>query len=117
MGEGAAGGGAVAPAGSENEPEPTAEAAVEPRAIDLPPLTAASDDAHGGEPQRSRERGLGLPLNAFRRAASPASATNGSGAADEEEVLNLGELGGAEESSGAGTRDGDPLGLRGPLNR
>jgi hypothetical protein len=100
-----------------NEPEPTAEAAVEAPPIDAPPVAAASDDANGVGPQRSRERGLGLPLSAFRRAASPVSATNGSGVGDEEEVLNLGELGGAEESAGADARAGDPLGLRGPLNR
>jgi hypothetical protein len=107
----------VAGAGPENDPQPIPEAAVEPRAIAAPPVPAANDDANGVEPQRSRERGVGLPLSAFRRAASPVSATNGSGVEDEEEVLNLGDLGGAEESAGSDARDGDPLGLQGPLNR
>lgn len=95
---------------SEPEPSPVAAA---PAAA----LAPAGDGSNGVERQRPRERGLGLPIGPFRRPPSAPSETNGSGTQDEEEVLNLGELGGAEESASSDPRDSDPLGLRGPLHR
>ena len=77
----------------------------------------AADGSNGVEAPRPRERGIGLPIGPFRRPTAPPSAVNGSGGEDEEEVLNLGELGGGEEAGAADPRDGDPLGLRGPLHR
>jgi hypothetical protein len=77
----------------------------------------AADGSNGVGPPRPRERGIGLPIGPFRRPTAPPSAVKGSGAQDEEEVLNLGELGGGEGAGTADPHDGDPLGLRGPLHR
>ncbi len=118
------------PVASAVNETPTAEEhelppGIETEAMDGPvttepaPVATAANTNGATDAPRGRDRGIGMSIGPFRRsAAPPAPAANGDAPlADEEEVLNLGEVGGGEEPITLDDDDPDPLGLRGPLHR
>jgi hypothetical protein len=91
-------------------------AAAEPGELPEAAAVAAHDMTNGTAATPPREHHFGLGIGPFRRPAPPV-ANGDAPLRDEEEVLNLGEVGNGEEPLNLDGLDPDPLGLRGPLHR